>query len=73
MLLGIPIFFLAIAIALPIPFGNILPVLALVIIAAALLERDGLATLMAMVAVLALGTTAGLIYGVVSATDRLVG
>jgi hypothetical protein len=73
-LLGIPIFFLAIAIALPIPFGNILPVLALVIIAAALLERDGLATLIGVgVAVLALGTTAGLIYGVFSATVRLVG
>ncbi|PSH65407.1 MULTISPECIES: exopolysaccharide biosynthesis protein [Phyllobacterium] len=74
MMLGIPVFVLAIIIALPIPFGNVLPVLALVIIAGALLERDGLAALIGVgVAIVALGTTAGLIYGVMSATDLLVG
>lgn len=74
MMLGIPVFFLAVAIALPIPFGNILPVLSLVIIAAALLERDGLMTLIGVsVAVVALGATAGLIYGAASATDLLFG
>lgn len=40
-LLGIPVFLLAIAIALPIPFGNILPVIALVVIGLAGEGRSG--------------------------------
>ncbi len=49
MLLGIPIFVLAVIIALPIPFGNLMPVFALIIIAVALMERDGLITLIGLV------------------------
>nr|WP_210304864.1 exopolysaccharide biosynthesis protein [Rhizobium sp. BK212] len=47
-LLGIPVFLLAVVIALPIPFGNILPVLSLVVLAVALMERDGLVTLIGL-------------------------
>ncbi|MFW8607884.1 exopolysaccharide biosynthesis protein [Rhizobium beringeri] len=47
-LLGIPVFLLAVVIALPIPFGNILPVFSLVVLAVALMERDGLVTLIGL-------------------------
>lgn len=47
--LGLPILVLAITIALPIPFGNVLPVLALAVFALALLERDGLAVLVGLI------------------------
>jgi hypothetical protein len=40
--LALPVFALAIAIALPIPFGSILPVIAVCVIAIGLIERDGL-------------------------------
>nr|WP_237351647.1 exopolysaccharide biosynthesis protein [Rhizobium sp. ACO-34A] len=67
-LLGAPVFLLAVAIALPIPFGNFLPVGALVVIAMGLMERDGLATLFGIVlAAIALGTSGGLIWGAASA------
>ncbi|MGD9481104.1 exopolysaccharide biosynthesis protein [Shinella sp. G-2] len=67
MLLGFPIFLLAIAIALPIPFGNFLPAFALIVIAVALLERDGLVTLIGLIlSVAALAATAALAYGVLA-------
>ncbi|MCZ7450855.1 exopolysaccharide biosynthesis protein [Agrobacterium rhizogenes] len=67
MLLGFPIFLLAVAIALPIPFGNFLPALALIVIAVALLERDGLITLIGLIfSVVALAATAALVYGVIT-------
>ncbi|WP_085025871.1 exopolysaccharide biosynthesis protein [Ensifer aridi] len=47
-LLGVPICLLAVVIALPIPFGNILPVVSLVVLAVALMERDGLVTLIGL-------------------------
>lgn len=47
-LLSFPIFVLAVAIALPIPLGNFLPVLALVVISVALMARDGLLVLAAL-------------------------
>ncbi|WP_075292306.1 exopolysaccharide biosynthesis protein [Pararhizobium arenae] len=73
-LLGFPVLLLAVAVALPIPFGNLLPVIALIIIAMALLERDGLAVLMGLAAaVLALGVTVGLLYGVFSASTWVLG
>ncbi|MBA8879124.1 exopolysaccharide biosynthesis protein [Phyllobacterium myrsinacearum] len=63
MLLGIPIFLLAVIIALPIPFGNLIPVLALIVIAVALMERDGLITLIGLgLSFLAIVATFGLIY-----------
>jgi hypothetical protein len=63
MLLGIPVFLLAVIIALPIPFGNLIPVFALVVIAVALMERDGLITLIGLVlSVVAVIATLGLLY-----------
>ncbi|WP_074065724.1 exopolysaccharide biosynthesis protein [Rhizobium etli] len=47
-LLGLPIFLLAVVIALPIPFGNVLPVLSLVVLAVAMMEGDGLVTLIGL-------------------------
>jgi hypothetical protein len=46
--LGLAILVMAVIITLPIPFGNVLPVLALAMLALALLERDGLAVLWAL-------------------------
>ncbi|MBB5554040.1 hypothetical protein GGI59_006309 [Rhizobium lentis] len=68
MLLGIPIFLLAIAIALPIPFGNFLRAFALIVIAVAPMERDGLVALIgAGLSVLALAATTALAHAVVAA------
>ena len=62
-LFGIPIFLLAVVIALPIPFGNILPVLSLVVLAVALMERDGLITLIGLLlATATIAVTAALLY-----------
>jgi hypothetical protein len=67
-LLGIPIFLLAVVIALPIPFGNILPVLSLVVLAVALMERDGLITLIGLLlATATIAVTAALLYLMLSA------
>jgi hypothetical protein len=44
-ILGFVCFLLAVVLFLPIPFGNILPALAIAILALALAERDGLAAL----------------------------
>lgn len=46
--LGLAIFAMAVIITLPIPLGNILPVIALAMLALALLERDGIAVLWAL-------------------------
>ncbi|SCB60736.1 Uncharacterized conserved protein [Rhizobium aethiopicum] len=63
MLLGIPVFLLAVVIALPIPFGNILPVFSLVVLAVALMERDGLVTLIGLLLTAAtIGVTVALLY-----------
>lgn len=73
-LLGVPVFLLAVAVALPIPFGNFLPVAALVVIALGLMERDGLATLFGiLLAAVALGTSGGLLYGTASALGWAIG
>lgn len=48
--LAFPVLLLAILIALPIPFGNTLPALAVVLIAISLAERDGLMVIVAMAA-----------------------
>ncbi|WP_369685933.1 exopolysaccharide biosynthesis protein [Rhizobium sp. BT03] len=62
-LLGIPVFLLAVVIALPIPFGNILPVFSLVVLAVALMERDGLVTLIGLLLTSAtIVATAALLY-----------
>ncbi|PCK78631.1 MULTISPECIES: exopolysaccharide biosynthesis protein [Rhizobium] len=62
-LLGVPVFLLAVVIALPIPFGNILPVVSLVVLAVALMERDGLVTLIGLLLTSAtIVATAALLY-----------
>lgn len=61
--MGVPVLLLAIAVALPIPFGNFLPVAALVMIALGLMERDGLVAILGVgMGVVALGASGGLIY-----------
>lgn len=62
-MMGLPVLLLAIAVALPIPFGNFLPVAALVMIALGLMERDGLVTMLGLVlGVVALMASAGLVF-----------
>ena len=52
---------MAIIVVLPIPFGNLLPALALILIGLGLVFRDGLAVVVGLVgAGLALSVTAGL-------------
>jgi hypothetical protein len=65
--LGLPVFTLAIAIALPIPFGNLIPVVAICLMATGLIERDGLMILLGLLlTVVALSVTAALLRGAVS-------
>jgi hypothetical protein len=47
-ILALPLFALAIAIALRIPFGNVAPVIAVCVIAIGLIERDSLMVLLGM-------------------------
>jgi hypothetical protein len=62
-LLGIPVFILAVAIALPIPFGNTAPALALLVFALGFIARDGAAIAAALVlAVAAIAWTAFLFF-----------
>lgn len=71
-LLAFPIFVLAIAIALPIPFGNFLPVLALTVISIALMARDGLVTLVGVIlCLLAFAATAGLVHVAVASLSGI--
>ena len=61
--LGI-VFIMAVLIALPIPFGNVLPGLAVLAIALGLAQRDDVAVLAGLVlAVLSVLTSVALIYG----------
>lgn len=52
-LTGLPVLVLAIVLALPIPFGNIGPVISLIVIGLALMTRDGLALMLGLVLTLA--------------------
>jgi hypothetical protein len=73
-LLGVPVLLLAIAVALPIPFGNFLPVAALVMIALGLMERDGLVTMLGLaVGVVALFASAGLVYAAMQGLGWVIG
>ncbi|YCI06718.1 exopolysaccharide biosynthesis protein (plasmid) [Ensifer sp. D2-11] len=70
--LALPVFSLAVAIALPIPFGNIGPVVAVCVIAVGLIERDGLMVLLGLLLTLvALLVTAALFTGAVSFMSML--
>lgn len=72
--LGVPVLLLAIAVALPIPFGNLLPVAALVMIALGLMERDGLVAILGVaMGVVALGATGGLVYAAAWGLGSIVG
>jgi hypothetical protein len=66
-LLGLPVFVLAVAVALPIPFGNLLPVAAICFLALGLIERDGLVVLFGLLlTAIALGVTLFLLQGAAS-------
>ena len=53
---------MALIVVMPIPFGNVLPALALMLIALGLVFRDGVAVILGLaVAALALAVTAGLL------------
>lgn len=52
-LVGVPVFLLAVVLALPIPFGNVGPVASLLVIGLSLVARDGLALMIGLVLSLA--------------------
>ena len=65
--MAVPDFALAVAIALPIPFGNIVPVGAICVIAIGLIERDGLMVLLGItLTLMAMSMTAALLLGALS-------
>lgn len=67
---GLVIAVMAAVLMLPIPFGNTLPAISVCILALALLEEDGLATLGGLaVAALALFVVSGVIVGIVKAVS----
>ena len=60
---------LAVVLVLPIPLGNILPALAICLIALGVLERDGLWVVIGiLVALLSLVLVAGVVYALVKST-----
>lgn len=66
-LVGLPVLMMAVAIALPIPLGNFLPVISLVVLAIGLMEKDGLITLVGLtLSIFAASVTVFLIYGAAS-------
>ncbi len=72
-LVGLPMVLLSVALALPLPLGNFLPVLAFIMFALAFLERDGLAVIIGLVlTVLALIWTGILIVLGVEIVDILL-
>lgn len=61
-LLGLPILCLGLALVLPIPFGNVAPAVAVIVLALGLMARDGLAVLVALgLAALAIAWTGFLV------------
>lgn len=70
--LALPVFALAVAIALPIPFGNIVPVIAVCVIALGLIERDGLMVLLGLsLTLVALLVTVALFHSAASLISTL--
>lgn len=66
-ILALPVFALAVAVALPIPFGNLAPVTAICVIAVGLIERDGLVVMLGLIVTLvALSITGLLLHGAAS-------
>lgn len=71
-LLSLPVFCLAVAIALPIPFGNLAPVAALCVIAIGLIERDGLVVLLGLcMTLIALAVTGAVLYTAAGVIPRI--
>lgn len=72
-LLGALCLVLALVLALPIPLGNMLPALALSIIAFGILEKDGIWTIAgAAIGVVSLGVVAGVVYAMVKSAIYLL-
>jgi hypothetical protein len=72
-IIGVAGVLLAVLVFLPVPFGNSVPGLALVLMAVGLLGRDGLAVMAgAMVGVLGLFVVSGFVYGAVMAGGALL-
>lgn len=66
-ILALPVFALAVAVALPIPFGNVAPVAAICVMAIGLIEKDGLLVMLGLLLTLvALSITAALLHGAAS-------
>jgi hypothetical protein len=73
-LIGVALLVLAIALTLPIPFGNLLPALAIAIIGLALVEKDGAAVLVGLgIGAASLVVIALVVGGLVAATTLLIG
>jgi len=69
---GVVLLLLGVTLVAPIPFSNIIPALAIVLVAFAYLEEDGVLLLVALAASLvSLSITAGAVWGAVRATDWL--
>lgn len=67
-LVGVMCFVLAVVLVLPIPLGNMLPALAICILALGILERDGVWILAGMaVAIASLGVVSGVIWAFIKA------
>jgi hypothetical protein len=63
-ILALPVFALAVAVALPIPFGNVAPVAAICVMAIGLVERDGLVVMLGLLlSLVAFSVTAALFHG----------
>ena len=63
MALGLPIMLMGLAVALPVPTGNVPPVASLIVLSLGLINRDGLAVIVGLVlAILAVGWFAILFY-----------
>jgi hypothetical protein len=70
---GLICFILAVILFLPIPLGNIFPAFAICLFSLAILERDGVFTLLGFAAaIFAITIVSGLIYGVVEGTIFLI-
>ncbi|MHC5234343.1 exopolysaccharide biosynthesis protein [Brucella sp. LJL56] len=67
-IIAVPVFCLGVAIALPIPFGNMAPVAAICTISIGLIEKDGLVVLFGLcMTMFALLVTGGLLYALLGA------
>lgn len=63
-LVGVMCFILAVVLILPIPLGNMLPALAVCVLALGILERDGVWVLAGMaIAIASLGVVSGVVWG----------